>query len=210
MLITIDGPAGSGKSSVAKLIAKKLNYNYLDTGSMYRMITYYFLHKNIDINPLTISQELDNIYITYIDGVMYLNHENVDDKIRSLEVNQTISQIASSQLVREAMVKMQREIVKNGNFIADGRDLGTYVFPDCEHKFYLTASVDVRAKRRLLENIEKNLDTDLDVIKENIIARDYADMHREIAPLKQADDAILINTDDLTLEEVADLIINNL
>lgn len=210
MLITIDGPAGSGKSSVAKLIAKKLNYNYLDTGSMYRMITYYFLHKNIDINPLTISQELDNIYITYIDGVMYLNHENVDDKIRSLEVNQAISQIASSQLVREAMVSMQREIVKNGNFIADGRDLGTYVFPDCEHKFYLTASVDVRAKRRLLENIEKNLDTDLDVIKENIIARDYADMHREIAPLKQADDAILINTDDLTLEEVADLIINNL
>lgn len=210
MLITIDGPAGSGKSSVAKLIAKKLNYNYLDTGSMYRMITYYFLHENIDINPLTISQELDNIYITYIDGVMYLNHENVDDKIRSLEVNQAISQIASSQLVREAMVSMQREIVKNGNFIADGRDLGTYVFPDCEHKFYLTASVDVRAKRRLLENIEKNLDTDLDVIKENIIARDYADMHREIAPLKQADDAILINTDDLTLEEVADLIINNL
>lgn len=210
MLITIDGPAGSGKSSVAKLVAKKLGINYLDTGSMYRMVTYYFLKNNIEVNEHTIAQNIDDLYFNYVDGTIYLNHENIDQYLRSLEINQNVSKIASSKLVRDVLVNIQRNIVSSGDFIVDGRDLGTYVFPQCKHKFYLTASVDTRAYRRLLENKELGLDTDLMTIKQNIAHRDYTDMNREIAPLKQAEDAIFINSDHLSLDEVANIIINNL
>ena len=210
MLIVLDGPAGSGKSSVSKLIANKLKINYLDTGSMYRMITYYFLSENIMLTPENIKQYLDYIDISWNGSSLLLNNEDVNKHLRSNEINEAIKIISNNKDVRSKMIILQREIANSGDFICDGRDLGTVVFPDCQHKFYLTASVDVRANRRYLENQKFGIEGSLEDIKASIESRDYNDMHREIAPLKQADDAIVIDTDQLSIEQVVDKIISYL
>ena len=208
MLIVIDGPAGSGKSSVSKIIADKLNINYLDTGSMYRMITYYFLKNNLSLDEASIINYIDEINISYTNNKLLLNNEDVEQFIRSNEINSNIGSIANSKTVREKMIELQRSIVENNDFIVDGRDLGTVVFPNCKNKFYLTASVDTRAKRRFEQNKRLGIDSDLDQIKASIKQRDENDMNREISPLKQADDAILIDSSDLSLEEVVNKIIS--
>lgn len=210
MLIVLDGPAGSGKSSVSKLIANKLKINYLDTGSMYRMITYYFLSENIMLTPENIKQYLDNINISWNGSSLLLNNEDVNKHLRSNEINEAIQIISNNKDVRSKMIILQREIANSGDFICDGRDLGTVVFPYCQHKFYLTASVDVRANRRYLENQKLGIEGSLEDIKASIESRDYNDMHREIAPLKQADDAIVIDTDQLSIDQVVDKIISYL
>ena len=210
MLIVLDGPAGSGKSSVSKLIANKLKINYLDTGSMYRMITYYFLSENIMLTPENIKQYLDNINISWNGSSLLLNNEDVNKHLRSNEINEAIKIISNNKDVRSKMIILQREIANSGDFVCDGRDLGTVVFPDCQHKFYLTASVDVRANRRYLENQKLGIKGSLEDIKTSIESRDYNDMHREIAPLKQADDAIVIDTDQLSIDQVVDKIISYL
>lgn len=208
MLIVIDGPAGSGKSSVSKIIADKLNINYLDTGSMYRMITYYFLKNNLSLDEASIINYIDEINMSYTNNKLLLNNEDVEQFIRSNEINSNIGSIANSKIVREKMIELQRSIVENNDFIVDGRDLGTVVFPNCKNKFYLTASVDTRAKRRFEQNKRLGIDSDLDQIKASIKQRDKNDMNREISPLKQADDAILIDSSDLSLEEVVNKIIS--
>lgn len=208
MLIVIDGPAGSGKSSVSKIIADKLNINYLDTGSMYRMITYYFLENNLSLDEATITKHIDEINMSYANNKLLLNDEDVEQFIRSNEINSNIGSIANSKTVREKMIELQRSIVQGNDFIVDGRDLGTVVFPYCENKFYLTASVDTRAQRRFEQNQQLNIASDLEAIKESIKKRDENDMNREISPLKQADDAIIIDSSDLSLEEVVNKIIS--
>lgn len=208
MLIVIDGPAGSGKSSVSKIIADKLNINHLDTGSMYRMITYYFLKNNLSLDEASITNHIDEINMSYTNNKLLLNNEDVEKFIRSNEINSNIGSIANSKTVREKMIELQRSIVENDDFIVDGRDLGTVVFPKCENKFYLTASVDTRAKRRFEQNQRLGIESDLEEIKNSIKQRDENDMNREISPLKQADDAILIDSSDLSVEEVVNKIIS--
>lgn len=208
MLIVIDGPAGSGKSSVSKIIADKLNINHLDTGSMYRMITYYFLKNNLSLDEASITNHIDEINMSYTNNKLLLNNEDVEKFIRSNEINSNIGSIANSKTVREKMIELQRSIVENDDFIVDGRDLGTVVFPNCENKFYLTASVDTRAKRRFEQNQRLGIESDLEEIKNSIKQRDENDMNREISPLKQADDAILIDSSDLSVEEVVNKIIS--
>ena len=206
MLIVIDGPAGVGKSTVSKKIANILNISYLDTGAMYRIITYYFLKNKIIINDENIENNINNINITYKNNNLYLDNQLLRNELRTNEINENISIIAKNPIVREFLVKKQREIALTNSIILDGRDLGTYVFPEAKNKFYLTASSDVRAQRRFKENEEKGIDLSFLELKKQIEKRDKEDMTRKLAPLKKADDAIEINTDNLDIDEVVYLI----
>lgn len=210
--IAIDGPAGAGKSTVAKEIAKKLNYIYVDTGAMYRAMGLFYLNHNIDINnENTVYEHLDDIKIEicYTDGVqqIILNGENVTGLIRTEEVSQAASVVSKYKLVREKMVKLQQEIAHNNNVVMDGRDICEVVLPDARVKVFLTASSDERARRRYLEQKEKGLDVSLEEIKKDIEERDYRDSHRDNSPLRQAPDATLIDCSNMTIEDVVDSII---
>ena len=206
MLIVIDGPAGVGKSTVSKKIAEALKINYLDTGAMYRIITYYFLKNKIEINDENIKNNINKIKINYKDNQLFLDDMILTNELRTNEINEKISVIAKNPEIREFLVEKQREIAKTNSIILDGRDLGTYVFPECKNKFYLEASVDVRAQRRYKENQEQGIITDYEMLKKQIEKRDYEDMNRTLAPLKKAQDAILINTDNLSIDDVVNLI----
>ena len=207
MNIAIDGPAGAGKSTIAKLVAKELDYIYVDTGAMYRAIALYFLNNNIDYsNDDEVFSACGNITIdiNYEDGAqqVYLNGKNVSKEIRMEQVGNMASKVAAKKPVRDLLLQLQRNIAHNNNVIMDGRDIGTFVLPDAEIKIYLTASVDTRAKRRYDELVAKGENPDIDKIREDIKQRDYQDMNREIAPLKQADDAIYLDTSDMSIEQV--------
>ena len=207
MNIAIDGPAGAGKSTIAKLVAKELDYIYVDTGAMYRAIALYFLNNNIDYsNDDEVFSACGNITIdiNYEDGAqqVYLNGKNVSKEIRMEQVGNMASKVAAKKPVRDLLLQLQRNIAHNNNVIMDGRDIGTFVLPDAEIKIYLTASVDTRAKRRYDELVAKGENPDIDKIREDIKQRDYQDMNREIAPLKQADDAIYLDTSDMNIEQV--------
>ncbi len=211
--IAIDGPAGAGKSSVAKAIAKKLNFVYVDTGAMYRAFGLYYLRKGISLEmEEDVNKEVSNVTIEMInkdDGVkIYLNGDDVTTAIRTEEASRGASKVSVYPMVREKMVKLQQEIAKKTNVIMDGRDIGTVVLPNATLKIYLTASTDVRAERRYLEQTEKGIKVDLSEIKKDIEERDYRDMHRSTSPLKQADDAILVDTSDMNKEEVIEEILN--
>lgn len=207
MNIAIDGPAGSGKSTVAKLLAKELGFVYLDTGAIYRTMALYCVRNGIEPDDeKAVSDALPDISIK-VDYVnqqqrMLLNNEDVTDSIRTPEVSSATSKIAAYPAVREALLSMQRDIAASNDVIMDGRDIGTAVLPDAQCKIFLSASVEVRAKRRYDELVEKGEDCDLSQIAEDIKARDHRDSHRDIAPLKQADDAVLVDTSDLSIEEV--------
>ena len=210
--IAVDGPAGAGKSTIAKAVAAKLGFIYVDTGAMYRAMALYFLRQGIGKEEeAAISAACGQVEITirYEDGSqqVLLNGENVSSQIRNEEVGNMASATSVYLPVREKLVQLQQELAKTANVIMDGRDIGTCVLPDAQAKVYLTASSAVRAKRRYDELKEKGVMCNLEEIEQDIIERDYRDMHREHSPLKQAEDAVLVDSSDMTIEEVIDAII---
>ena len=208
MIIAIDGPAGSGKSTIAKLVALELGFEYLDTGAMYRMVTLRLVNKKISLEDIrSIEKELKNMKIDILNNRFFLNNVDVTDEIRTPIVSENVSKVAKIKEIRYKMVELQREISKSKNTILDGRDIGTVVLPHADLKIYQIASVETRAKRRYLENKERGLEADLETIKKEIEQRDYQDMHRAISPLKKADDAIELDTSNMTLEEVVDQVL---
>lgn len=205
--IAIDGPAGAGKSTIAKKLAADLGYVYVDTGAMYRAMAYYFLQNNIaadDEAAISAACPDVNVTIEYKDGAqqVILNGENVNGVIRNEEVGNMASAISVYPVVRTKLVELQRQLAAKQSVIMDGRDIGTVVLPDANVKIYLTASSKVRAKRRYDELTAKGEKCDLDAIEQDIIDRDYRDMHRETSPLKQADDAVLLDSSDLDIDGV--------
>ena len=205
--IAIDGPAGSGKSSICKLVAKELNFTHIDTGAMFRAITLYALRKKIDLTNEDEYDFLDDIKLSYKANKIYLNSEDVSTLIRKADVTNNVSQVSKIKKVREKMLVLERDLASEGNVLMDGRDIGSVVLPDADVKIYLTASVEARAKRRYAELKLKNENITLDEVKEDIIIRDKKDSTREIAPLKQASDAILVDTTNMTISEVCEQII---
>ena len=207
--IAIDGPAGAGKSTIAKRLAKELGYIYVDTGAMYRAMAYYFLKNQIsaeDENRIAVACEHVDITIRYQDGEqqIILNGENVNGVIRNEEVGNMASSTSVYPVVRKKLVELQQQLAVKENVIMDGRDIGTVVLPNADVKIYLTASSKVRAKRRYEELTAKGEACDLDQIEQDIIDRDYRDMNRETSPLKQADDAVLLDSSDLDIDGVVE------
>jgi len=210
--IAIDGPAGAGKSTIAKQIARRLGFIYVDTGAMYRAMALYFLRRQIDASDNeNIEKHCDGINITieYMDGeqIVLLNGENVNGLIRTEEVGNMASAVSVNKTVRLKLVELQRQLARKNNVIMDGRDIGTYVLPDADLKIYLTASSKVRAMRRYKELKEKGIEADITIIEQDIIERDRRDMNREFAPLRQAEDAIYLDSSDMAIDEVVDYII---
>lgn len=214
--IAIDGPAGAGKSSIAKALSKKLGFVYIDTGAMYRAVALFFLENGIkDSSDNEIDKLLDklDINIKYTDGEqrVFLNNVDVSDKLRQEEIGKLASRFSALKSVREKLVALQRKLAKKENVIMDGRDIGTVVLPNADLKIYLSAGSKVRAKRRYLELIEKGFDKaalDEKAIENEIIKRDEADMNREISPLKKAEDAYCLDTSDMTFDEVVSKILD--
>ena len=210
--IAIDGPAGAGKSTIAKLVSGKLGFIYVDTGAMYRAMALYLSRMNVNPdNADEVGEKAQSAEITikYVDGeqVVMLGDENVNGLIRSPEVSAMASRTSQVARLREKLVELQQKLAQTENVVMDGRDIGTVVLPKADLKIYLTASVEVRAQRRYKEMIAKGQEAVLADIEKDIEDRDYRDMHREASPLKQADDAILVDTSDMSIEEVADKII---
>ncbi len=211
--IALDGPSGSGKSTVAKAISKKLNILYLDTGAMYRATGLKANKLGIDtFDEEGVKTFIDNIdlQIKYIDGTQhtFLDGEDVSEKIREPQVSMWASNISSLKCVRIKMVDMQRQIAGQMSCVLDGRDIGSYVLPDAKFKFYITASTEVRTKRRFEELKAKGFDVDFDNLFKEIEQRDYNDSHREFSPLKQAEDALVVDTSDMTVEEVLEKVLS--
>jgi cytidylate kinase len=207
--IAIDGPAAAGKSTVAKVIAKRLSYLYIDTGAMYRALTYTALKNEVDINDEgKLIELLQSIEIELKQGQdtqqVLVNGQDVTEIIRTPEVTNQVSIVAKHRLVREEMVRRQQKLAENGGVVMDGRDIGTHVLPKAEVKIFLLASVEERAHRRHAENLAKGFESNLDKLKEEIAARDKLDSEREVAPLKKADDAIELDTTSMTKEEVVE------
>ena len=211
--IAIDGPAGAGKSTIAKQLAKELSFIYVDTGAMYRSMALYFMRNGIakeDEAAISDACKTVEVSIAYENGEqqVLLNGENVSKEIRKEEVGKMASATSVYKEVRTKLVELQQKLAADKDVIMDGRDIGTYVLPNAQVKIYLTASVETRAERRYQELQEKGAACDLEVIKKDIADRDYQDMHREISPLKQAEDAILVDSSDMGIEEVVETIKN--
>lgn len=210
--IAIDGPAGAGKSTIAKIIAQKLGFIYVDTGAMYRAMALYFIRNQIaadDTDKIEEACSLINITIEYKDGeqIVLLNGENVNGLIRTEEVGKMASAASVNKTVRLKLVELQRKLSYTNNVIMDGRDIGTYVLLNANLKIYLTASSQERALRRYKELKEKGMEADIAVIEKDIIERDNRDMNRDFAPLRQAEDAIYLDSSDMTVDEVVDYIV---
>lgn len=213
--VAVDGPAGSGKSTVCRLVAKRLNILYLDTGAMYRALAYKCVKENKDYGDEHIVKHITDkldLKIEYKDGkqVTILDGEDVSELIRTSQVSLLASYVSAYSFVREKMVKLQREIAKRTSCILDGRDIGTYVLPDCKCKFYLTASAEVRAKRRYDEDVAKGGTQTYESVLSEINDRDFQDKNRAVAPLKLAKDAQVIDTSDMTIDEVVDTLIGKI
>lgn len=211
--IAIDGPAGAGKSTIAKQLAKELSFIYVDTGAMYRSMALYFMRNGIakeDEAAISDACKTVEVSIAYENGEqqVLLNGENVCKEIRKEEVGKMASATSVYKEVRKKLVELQQKLAADKDVIMDGRDIGTCVLPNAQVKIYLTASVETRAERRYQELQEKGAACDLEVIKKDIADRDYQDMHREISPLKQAEDAILVDSSDMGIEEVVETIKN--
>ena len=211
MNIALDGPAGAGKSSIAKLVAKKVSFVYLDTGAMYRTIALYVLKNQIaPSDEAAVVARLDDIEITLShengEQQIFLNGENVSKEIRKEEVGKTASTVAKYGKVREKLVSLQQKIASENDVIMDGRDIGTAVLPSADLKIYLTASARTRAERRYKELLEKGQSCNIDEIEKDIRERDFRDMNREISPLVQAEDAVLVDSSDMDIEQVVETI----
>ena len=212
--IAIDGPAGAGKSTIAKLVAKERGYIYVDTGAMYRGMAIYFLQQGIrpeETEKIAAASKDADVSIVYEDGLqqIYLNGENVTAKLREEEVGNMASMCSAVPEVRAQLLELQRNLAARENVVMDGRDIGTNILPNADTKIYLTASVDTRANRRFLELQEKGVDCNLEEIARDIEERDYRDMHREIAPLRQAEDAVYVDSSNLSIEEVVETILSH-
>ncbi|WP_035789760.1 (d)CMP kinase [Butyrivibrio sp. XBB1001] len=211
--IAIDGPAGAGKSTIAKMVAKELGFVYVDTGAMYRAMALHMINNGVqtdDASKISSTCQSADITIKYENGeqVVYLNGENVNGKIRTEEVGKMASVSSANGDVRKKLVELQQKLASEIDVVMDGRDIGTVVLPDALLKVYLTASSRVRAERRYKELVAKGTECDIDVIEKDIIDRDYRDMHRENSPLMQAEDAVLVDSSDMTISEVAEKIIS--
>lgn len=209
--VAIDGPAGAGKSSIAKAVSKKLGFVYIDTGAMYRAVAVYAIENNIEIKEENFTEQiLDKIDITIEydeEGQkIFLCGKDVSKRIREADASVGASNVAVIPAVRLKLVAIQRELAKKTSVIMDGRDIGTYVLPDADVKIFLTASVEERARRRFLEMTEKGMEADFESVKRDIIYRDKNDSEREFAPLRQAEDAVLVDTSDMTIDEVIEKI----
>lgn len=205
--IAIDGPAGAGKSTIARMLAGQLNYIYVDTGAMYRAMALYMTEENVDVtDPDAVAEACEDmkIDIQYSNGAqqVILNGCNVNDKIRTEKISQMSSRISALPVVREKLLSLQRSLAASADVIMDGRDIGTNVLPNADVKIYLTAGTHVRALRRYKEQTEKGINCRLEDIEQEIILRDERDMNREIAPLRQAEDAVRVDTSDMTIDEV--------
>lgn len=206
--IAIDGPSGVGKSTIADILALKYNMHHLDTGAMYRCVAYYVMQNDIDLNnEQNLKESLDNISICFDEKKVYLNGEDVSDRIRLNDISMYTSKIASLSAVRNKMVKLQQQIAKDKGYILDGRDICSVVLPDAEVKIFLTASSKARAQRRYNEYVEKGIEADYETIFQDIVARDYQDTHRENSPLVITKDATVVDTSDLSIDEVVNEIV---
>ncbi len=211
--IAIDGPAGAGKSTIARKVAEKLSFIYVDTGAMYRAIGLYMWRNKIDVNDeKTVEEACQKVEVTieYQDGEqqVLLNGDNVNAYIRNELVGELTSKISTYSVVRNKLLELQRDMAKKGDVLMDGRDIGTNVLPEADLKIYLTADTKVRAQRRYLELQRKGIESDIKEIEEDIMERDLRDMQRKIAPLKKAEDAIELNTSKLDINEVVDIVID--
>ncbi|MGL5751675.1 MAG: (d)CMP kinase [Paraclostridium sp.] len=211
LVIAVDGPAGAGKSTIAKIIADKLNINYIDTGAMYRAVTYKVLQNNVDTNDeqaiIDIAKSSD---IDFKDNNIYLDGKILKEEIRTPEVSNNVSNVAQIKEVRYLMVDVQREIGNRNSVILDGRDIGSYVFPNADYKFFLNASPKERGERRYKELIKKGYETTLEEVIKDVIRRDEIDSSREFAPLVKANDAIEIDTTGKSIEDVVEDVINKI
>lgn len=211
--IAIDGPAAAGKSTAARIVAEKLGYVYVDTGAMYRALTLKVLEQQADVHDeKQITSILKNTEIHLLPGEkgqrVLLDGKDVTKEIRTADVTKMVSIVSKHKLVRKEMVKRQQELATDGGVVMDGRDIGTHVLPDAEVKIFLQASVEERAKRRHLENLQKGFPSDLELIKKEIAARDKLDSEREVAPLRKAKDAVVIDTTSKTIEQVVNEILS--
>ena len=207
--IAIDGPAGAGKSTIARKVAEKLSFIYVDTGAMYRSMALYFIRHDIaaqDEEKIAAACPDIDVSIAYQDGEqqVILNGENVNGLIRTEQVSMMTSDTSKYPVVREKLLSLQRGLAEKENVIMDGRDIGTCVLPNADVKIYLTASAAERARRRYKEQTERGVDCDIKEIERDIIARDEQDMNREVAPLRQAEDAVLVDSSDMTIDQVVD------
>ncbi|MDK2561919.1 (d)CMP kinase [Romboutsia sedimentorum] len=211
LVIAVDGPAGAGKSTIAKIVAEKLNINYIDTGAMYRAITYKCLENKVDINnEEEVKKIAKNTNIDFKDNNIYLDGKIINEEIRTMKVSNNVSNVAKIKEVRYLMVDVQREIGKRNSVILDGRDIGSYVFPNAHYKFFLIATPQERGSRRHRELIEKGYEVTIDEIINDIIKRDEIDSNREFAPLVKATDAIEIDTTGKSINEVVELVVSKI
>ena len=207
LIVAIDGPAGSGKSTIAKLLAKKYDLTYIDTGAMYRMITLYLLENNIDINDLKeVERVLNSVNLDMQGDKFCLDNVDVSTKIREKRINDNVSKVASIKIVRSNLVDLQRKISNNKDVILDGRDVGTVIFPNAQVKIFLIASPEERARRRYNEFLEKKTEITYDEVLKSIKERDHIDSTRDESPFVKADDAIELDSTNLTIEDVVNFI----
>lgn len=211
LIIAIDGPAGSGKSTTAKLLAKKLGYLYIDTGAMYRAVTLYAIKNNLlddEKKIIDLASQL-NIELKFENGQtkVSVNGKDVTEEIRSLEVNQNVSPVSKIEGVRKILVQKQKQMGKNGGVVMEGRDITTVVFPNADVKIYLTASINERARRRALEFAQKGQQVDIEQVKQNILDRDRIDSNRDVSPLTKSPDAVEIDTSNLSIEQQVEQIL---
>lgn len=208
--IAIDGPSAAGKSTIADILASKLGYTHLDTGAMYRSIAYEAIKEGIALDDeVRVVEMINRIDLDMKeDGRIFLNGEEISSYIRTNEISMGASDVSKLKEVRKALVAMQQRIASKGGYILDGRDIGTVVLTDAPVKIYMIASAEARARRRVIQNKEKNIDGDYETILEDIKKRDYQDSHRENSPLKKADDAVEIDTSDMTIDEVVDKVMS--
>ena len=208
MIVAIDGPGGSGKTTVAKLVAKKLGFFYLDTGAIYRALTLKLMKEGVSLNdPLAVSQAIDRTSIEFRDDRVFLDGEDVTLAIRDPEVDKVVSLVAKIPVVREKLLPLQRELVKGRNSVVEGRDMGTVVFPEAEVKVFLTASLSERASRRWRELLSKGKDASLEDVLNDLKRRDDIDSNRDVAPLKVAPDAVIIDTTYKSVDEVVEEVV---
>ena len=212
-IVAVDGPAGSGKGTITKKIAEEMNLTSIDTGAMYRSVTLAMLEANIKVDQIEkITKLLEQINIEFKrfgnEQKIFLNGKDVSLEIRTKKVNENVSQVSAIGIVRTKMAELQREMAKSIDVIMEGRDIGTNVFPNADVKIYLDATPEERARRRVLQNKEKGIETSYEEVLENIKDRDYRDSNREIAPLRKAEDAIYIDSSDMTIEEVVNKVID--